>query len=484
MFMRLRVILAGSFFLCGPLHAQIQLQAAFPNLTFTRPLDFQAPPDGSNRIAVVTQPGVIYIFPNSSSVSSPRVFLDVRDSAYTVNNEQGLLGLAFHPRFSENRHIFVNYTAKPNARTVIARFTVSGTNPDSIDKRTRLLILEISQPYSNHNGGGLAFGPDGYLYIGMGDGGSGGDPQNRAQNNAELLGKFLRINVDSAAGGKNYAIPPDNPFVGNVMGFREEIFAWGLRNPWRFSFDSQRLWSGDVGQGAWEEIDVIENGKNYGWNIMEGNHCYPPPTTGCNQAGLTLPVWEYAHNSSGGFSVTGGYVYRGPTIPELYGKYVYADYVSGRIWLLSYDGTNPPVNELFSSSGLGISSFGLDQQKELYLCAFDGKVYKFVKTTPTVVHGESSVRPSFSLKQNYPNPFNPSTTIEFSLPAAERTTITIYDTGGKEVLKLVDEELSVGVHKVHWKGRNRANEAVPSGVYFYHLKARSHAETGRMVLLR
>ncbi|MBI4427748.1 MAG: PQQ-dependent sugar dehydrogenase [Ignavibacteriales bacterium] len=469
--MRTRTIVVCLFILVPALDAQIQLQPAFPNLSFTRPLDLQAPRDGTNRIALVTQPGVIYIFPNIPSVTSAKVFLDIQDSVYSVDNEQGLLGLAFHPRFSENHHLFVNYTAKTNARTMIARYTVSGTNPDSVDKNTRLVILEINQPYSNHNGGGLAFGPDGYLYIGTGDGGSGGDPDNRAQNNADLLGKFLRLNIDSSHAGKNYAIPPDNPLVGNTTGYREEIFAWGLRNPWRFSFDSVTgwLWAADVGQSAWEEIDIIEKGKNYGWRIMEGFRCYNPPT-GCDQTGLTLPVWEYGHNATGGFSVTGGYVYRGSVIPALQGKYVYADFGSGRIWFLSYDGTNPASNELFKESGLGISSFGLDESGELYLTAFDGKVYKFVWQPPTTVQ-ENSFEQSFLLRQNFPNPFNPGTTIEFLLLATQHTTIMVYDVSGKEILTLADEEFSGGVHKVHWDGRDMSGKALPSGLYFYLLKA-------------
>ncbi|MBI3006238.1 MAG: PQQ-dependent sugar dehydrogenase [Ignavibacteriales bacterium] len=485
--MRTQAILLGILVVCGApgqsLHAQILLQSAFPNLSFIKPLDLQSPPDGTNRIAVVTQPGVIYIFPNAPSVSSANVFLDVRDSVHDVGSEQGLLGLAFHPRFAENRYLFVNYTSKPNARTVIARYTVSNTNPDSVDKSTRLVILEIYQPFSNHNGGGLAFGPDGYLYIGTGDGGSGGDPANRAQNLDSLLGKMLRIDVDGSEDGRNYAIPPTNPYFG-MTSPRPEIWAYGLRNPWRYSFDSTTgwLWAADVGQDAWEEIDIIEKGKNYGWRIMEGLHCYNP-STGCNQTGLTLPIWEYAHNSAGGFSITGGFVYRGAAIPELYGKYVYGDYVSRRIWFLSYDGVNPPVNELFGTAAGGISSFGLDQDKELYVTAFDGKIYKFIWQPPTSAGRENPVQ-SYSLRQNYPNPFNPGTTIEFSLPTAQHTTVTVYDMTGKEILTLANTELSGGVHRIHWDGRDMTGKAMPSGVYFYRLKSGARLETGRMMLLR
>lgn len=246
---------------------------------------------------------------------------------------------------------------------------------------------------------------------------------------------------------------------------------------------TQWLWAGDVGQNAWEEIDIIEKGKNYGWRTMEGNHCYSP-STGCDQTGLTLPVWEYGHTSTGGFSVTGGYVYRGAAIPELYGKYVYGDFVSGRIWFLSHDGTNPPVNELFNASGLGISSFGLDEQKELYLCAFDGKVYKFVKTSPTFVQDASPGRPSFSLKQNYPNPFNPSTNIEFTVGTYGHTSLRVFNMLGQEVTKLFDGILSAGIHQVRRDGTNWAGESVPSGVYFLRLVSAQAAESRRMILLR
>lgn len=245
------------------------------------------------------------------------------------------------------------------------------------------------------------------MYIGPGDGGSGGDTQNRAQNPDSLLGKMLRIDVDNAEPGLNYAIPSTNPYYG-MTSPRPEIWAMGFRNPWRYSFDPVTgwLWVGDVGQRAWEEIDIVEKGRNYGWRIMEGNHCYNP-SRGCNSTGLTPPVWEYDHSSTGGFSITGGYVYRGENIPELQGKYVYADYVSGRIWFLTYDGVNPTVNNLFSNSGLSIATFGLDENKELYLGAFDGKIYKFVKTSLTAVVENAGPAANLFLSQNYPNPFNP-----------------------------------------------------------------------------
>jgi len=363
-------------------NAQVLLQQAFPNLSFDQPLGFQHPGDGTDRIFVATQPGVVYVFNNSPSVTSAKVFLDLRDRV-TSGGELGFLGLAFHPDYKNNGYFYVNYTTSNPLRSVIARYTVSPTDPDAADKNSELILFQVNQPFANHNGGQLAFGPDGYLYIGLGDGGSAGDPQNNAQNNAVLLGKLLRIDVNAPPGGGTYSIPRDNPFVGNTSGYREEIYAYGLRNPWRFSFDpaTGRLWAADVGQDLWEEIDLIEKGKNYGWRIMEGNHCFDPPS-GCNTAGLTPPIWEYGHNSEGGEAVIGGYVYRGAGVPELFGKYIYGDFVSGRIWALTYDGVNPPVNTLLLNSGLEISSFGVDQHNELYVCAFDGKIYKFTSATP------------------------------------------------------------------------------------------------------
>jgi glucose/arabinose dehydrogenase len=300
------------------------------------------------------------------------VFLDIRPLVDDAGNEEGLLGLAFHPDFRNNGLFYVNYTASSPDRTVIARYRVDPQQPGRADPASAREILSFEQSFSNHNGGQLAFGPDGYLYIAVGDGGSGGDPLGHAQNRATLLGSLLRIDVDHPAGGKPYGIPPENPYAGNTQGWREEIYAYGLRNPWRFSFDppTGRLWAADVGQNAYEEIDLIVAGGNYGWNILEGNHCYLDAD--CDSAGLIPPVWEYDHSQ--GRSVTGGYVVRGSS--RLAGAYVYADYVSGRIWALRLDGQGGPSNELLLESGLNISSFGRDAKGELYLCSFDGRIYR------------------------------------------------------------------------------------------------------------
>lgn len=368
------------FTLCPATNAvenqQYKLINAFTKLSFDNPLDLQHADDGTNRIFVVSQKGLIYVFKNTPSVKSAKIFLDIRDKI-TSGGELGLLGLVFHPDYKNNGYFYVNYTASDPLRTVIARYTVNSKNRNAANKKSERILLQVNQPYSNHKGGQLAFGPDGYLYIALGDGGSGGDPKNKGQNKSSLLGKILRIEVNCTSGNKNYCIPPGNPFAGNTHHYKEEIYAYGLRNPWRFSIDhiTGWLWAGDVGQDSWEEIDIIEAGKNYGWRIMEGNHCYNPPSD-CDISGLTLPIWEYDHNGQGGCAITGGHVYRGTKFPELYGKYIYGDYCSGRIWALSYDGVNPATNKLLLTKNINISSFGIDKDNEIYICDLNGKIYK------------------------------------------------------------------------------------------------------------
>lgn len=356
--------------------ATYQPVVAFPNISFHRPVDLQHAGDNTNRIFVVDQPGEIFVFKNEQPTSTKKVFLDIKSKVDDGGNEEGLLGLAFHPDYKSNGYFYVNYTASNPNRTVISRFKVS-SDPDKADPTSELVILEFRQPYSNHNGGQVSFGPDGFLYIATGDGGSGGDPHGNGQDRSSLLGKILRIDIDHESGGNHYAIPADNPFA-NSNEYRKEIYAYGLRNPWRFSFDpvTKSLWTGDVGQNAYEEIDIIAKGGNYGWNTMEGKHCFEP-SRGCNTSGLQLPIWEYGRGE--GLSVTGGFVYRGPTIQSLKGKYIFADYGSGNIWSLDPSNINNPVITKLIASDLHISSFGVDQNNELYMCSFDGKIYRFVK---------------------------------------------------------------------------------------------------------
>ena len=321
--------------------------------------------DGTGRLFILEQAGVIRIVQDSELLAEP--FMDIRERVGTEGNEQGLLGLAFHPRYEENGFFYVNYTDL-NGDTVIARFSVS-SDPNRADPESEMRLLQISQPYANHNGGVLAFGPDGYLYIGTGDGGSGGDPLGNGQSLDTLLGKILRIDVD---GGDPYSIPEDN--------LKAEIWAYGLRNPWRFSFDrlTGDLYIGDVGQNAWEEIDFLPagspSGANFGWNYREGTH----PFAGSPPEGLELidPVAEY--DRSAGISVSGGVVYRGAALPEMDGVYLYGDYGTGRVWGLLRNPDGSWQNQLLFESGANITSFGQDESGEVYLVDRNGFIFKLV----------------------------------------------------------------------------------------------------------
>lgn len=348
---------------------------AFPSLTFSSPVDIQYPGDASNRIFVVEQAGVIKVFDNKSAATGSSTFLDIK-SKVSSGGEMGLLGLTFHPDFKNNGYFYVNYTKGSPLQTVIARYKATTPGANTADASSETILLTYNQPYSNHNGGALQFGKDGYLYIAAGDGGSGGDPQGNGQNKKTYLGKILRVDVNATQKG-NYGIPADNPFVGNREGFLEEIYAYGLRNPWRMSFDtgSDRFFAADVGQSAKEEINLIVKGGNYGWKIKEGKDCYSP-SSNCDATGLIEPVLDYGR-SGGDVSITGGYVYRGQVIKNLTGKYIYGDYVSGRIWALELDGNQVKSNTLLMKSSARISTFGQDPNGEVYFADYtSGKIMK------------------------------------------------------------------------------------------------------------
>jgi glucose/arabinose dehydrogenase len=440
------------------------------------------PRDGTNRIFIAQQRGLIYVFDRNSNVASRKVFLDLSTKVSQSGGETGLLGLAFHPNFTANGYFYVNYTSSASGKlqSFVSRFQLSPSNPDSALEESELGLLTIDQPFENHNGGNVRFGPDGCLYLTFGDGGSGGDPQNNAQNRGTLLGKILRIDVNGSSNGKNYAIPPGNPYFGNNRGMREEIYAYGLRNPWKISFDRKTgtLWAGDVGQVLWEEIDTISVGRNYGWRIMEGKSCYNP-SSGCDTSGLTLPLWVYYHDQ-GNISVTGGYVYRGNALPALQGKYVYGDYGSGNIWALTIDANGAPVSQLLFNSPYLISSFGEDQAGELYVVSYgNGRVYKLQELGTTVVSSSPLVPGHVSLKQNYPNPFNPSTIIVYQTSQRAFVNLRILNILGQEIQTLVDANQESGEHQATWDAHD-----VPSGVYFCQLRTGTFAETLSMLLLR
>jgi glucose/arabinose dehydrogenase len=350
-------VYAGSF----PNAADYAWQTIINGLN--RPVDIQPANDGSGRLFIIEKLGYIRVYENGQLLDAP--FLDITDRVNVGGNEMGLLGLAFHPDYEKNGFFYVNYTGE-GGHTRISRFQAS---ENSADKNSETVLLLIEQPYQNHNGGALAFGPDGYLYAGLGDGGLAGDPHKNGQDTTSLLGKILRLDVTS---GDPYSIPADNPFG-------SEIWAYGLRNPWRISFDrlTGDLWIGDVGQNQWEEVDYLPKtwggGANFGWSVMEGNHAYDSDP----QSGMLLPAAEYSH-AEGGCSVTGGYVYRG-TIPEWNGVYLYGDYCSGKIWaLILVDGLWQ--SQVMFETGGTITTFGQDESGEIYFASDNGNIHRLISS--------------------------------------------------------------------------------------------------------
>ncbi|MCA9170408.1 MAG: PQQ-dependent sugar dehydrogenase [Planctomycetales bacterium] len=362
----------------------VRYERAFPNLRPTRPVVIANAGDGSNRLFVVTQQGVIHVFPNQQDVEETKTFIDITDKVVYADqqNEEGLLGLAFHPKYKENGQFFVYYTttAKPHT-SVISRFRVSQDDADKADPASEEILMEISQPYWNHNGGTIAFGPDGFLYVGMGDGGAFNDPHMNGQNVQSLLGSILRIDVDHKDDGRSYSIPADNPFVDFPRLARPEIYAYGFRNIWRLAFDRETgtLWTADVGQDLWEEIDIVKKGGNYGWNLREGMHKFGPAGSE-PRADLVEPIWEYHHDV--GKSITGGTVYRGQAVPKLKGYYLYGDYVTNKIWALKYDAAAGKTTENRAITGedtVPVITFGEDEAGEVYFSDAFGRLFHFVE---------------------------------------------------------------------------------------------------------
>ena len=364
---------------------EVGLQQVFPNLApaLVAPVSMQQAPGDTTRWFVVEQAGMIRVFANVDDATATLVFLDI-SARVIAGGERGLLGMAFHPDFPTTPEVYVSYTGAPDLTSYVSRFS-SADGGQTLDPSSEEVVLSVPQDFGNHNGGNIAFGPDGYLYIGFGDGGSGGDPLDRAQDTSNLLGSMLRIDID---GGSPYAIPsadPANPFATNAtcpQGFSvggeecPEIFAWGLRNPWRFSFDREggSLWAGDVGQNAWEEIDIVTAGGNYGWDDREGAHCFEPPS-GCLTDSID-PVTEY--DRSLGASVTGGFVYRGSAVPDLAGWYVFGDFVSGRLFAVPDDSVPVTPPEVLLETGLSIAAFGESIDGELFVVNYGGSIHQVV----------------------------------------------------------------------------------------------------------
>lgn len=362
------VLAAGVLLTACPKANGYQVVQAFPGLSFDKMLGLQPVPGDGTHALLLTQDGVIRYADLADGSATPPVFLDIRDRMIrNPENEEGLLGLAFAPDYATSGRFYIYYTRGEPRRSTLSRFVAHGATADPASEQ---VLLSIPEPFSNHNGGALAFGPDGMLYVAVGDGGSGGDPMGYGQRLDTLHGKILRLDVS----GDAYAVPPDNPFVGQDA--RGEIFAYGLRNPWRLSFDREtgQLWAGDAGQDLWEEVDRIVAGGNYGWNRMEGAHCYL--ASGCDESGLLLPRAEYSHEL--GCAVIGGYVYRGNEMPELRGWYVFGDFCSGRIWAVDAGTDSGGVIPL-ADTGMPISSFAQDNDGELYVVTFANQVAKLVR---------------------------------------------------------------------------------------------------------
>lgn len=375
---------------------KLATQVAFPHLRFDRPVAMAYPDDGTNRLFVVEQHQArIWSFVNNRSIANKRPFLQLPDRIHR-GNEEGLLGLAFHPKFRENREFFVYYSADEGGkrRSVVSRFRTSRTDDRRADPQSEQRIWVLpDDPYENHNGGTIAFGPDGYLYITLGDSGAADDPLSSGQNPRDWFGSILRIDVDHPADGRPYGIPADNPVrrAGKFAHWAPEVYCIGLRNVWKFSFDRKTgdLWAGDVGQNTWEMVHKIDNGGNYGWSIKEAFHPFQPQRRQRPDAASPIrpPIVEYPHaptsdRPDSGLSITGGYVYRGKRIPSLAGVYVYGDFDSGRIWGLHYENgkvvANGELIDVTPRTKLNIASFGEDQQGELYILAFDGKIHELV----------------------------------------------------------------------------------------------------------
>ncbi|MBS1493902.1 MAG: PQQ-dependent sugar dehydrogenase [Bacteroidetes bacterium] len=482
---KLLLITPVIFFLTFSLsYSQYTLQNVFSSTSFVNPLEAAIPTDGTDRLFIVGQRGVIKVVYPSSPSTPGKTFLDISDKVYPSTLEPGLLGLAFHPNYASNGYFYVYYNpASSNTTEIIARYQVSPTNPDSALKSSEFIVLTNTMSASSHFGGKIAFGRDNYLYIAWGMGTGQNDPPNNAQNLALLLGKILRINVDVPSGGLNYSIPPDNPFVDSTGTQRKEIYAWGFRNPWKFNFDSTgRMWCADVGQGSYEEIDIVNKGKNYGWRIMEGNHCFNPATN-CDTNGLVKPIFEYPH--SDGLSINGGYVSYGNSLPNLKGKYIYGDWSSKKVWALTYDGINPTTTQLLTTAAANIASFGMDKNKNIYvLCTGDSKVYKLVDNTVSAEPYETNLPSEYLLKQNYPNPFNPVTYIQFNLKEKSYIRLEVFNLEGKQVGVILNENKDAGEYGVRFDAAN-----YPSGIYYYKLTAQgtsgsSFVSTKKMVLLK
>jgi len=472
-----------------------------------RPI-FVTAPAGDSRLFIIEQRGVIKILQNGVVLPLPFLDIDALVPNISGNDERGLLGLAFHPNYAQNGFFYLNYI-NLGSDTIIARYQVSA-DPNRADSLSAQQVMFIDQPFTNHNGGHLTFGPDNYLYIGMGDGGSAGDPQGNGQRDNTLLGKMLRIDIngDDFPGdpAKNYAIPPTNPFAGAGDPL-DEIWAKGVRNPYRWSFDrlTGDMYIGDVGQGCFEEISFQPaghaGGLNFGWRLMEGLHCYPPGANCTQQPGCipvhTLPIHEYSHSEAGfSCSVTGGYVYRGAAIPALQGRYFFADFCSAHIYSFRYTGggvteLTDRTTELAPGGGLviaDIAGFGEDGFGELYIMDRDaataGEIYKIVDPT-SGVDPVPAPQARFEVSPATPNPFTDVIDFDVHTAAGGVMKVEVFDAAGRLVRTLAENaSIPSGTRNLAWNGQMDAGQAAPSGIYFLRVEVNGEALTQRLTLVR
>ncbi|MFT4649491.1 MAG: glucose/arabinose dehydrogenase [Glaciecola sp.] len=368
----------------SPVEPSIEVERAFPNLKFDKPLFLTPAGDKSGRLFVIEKKGVIRVFKDEQETSESKVFLDISDQVSVKGNEEGLLGIAFHPKYAENGKFYLHYSSSvKNKVGMLSEFQVHKEDPDKADPESERVLLEQKQPWRNHNGGMIAFGPDNYLYWALGDGGAGGDPLGSGQDLTTLLGSILRIDVDTKEEGLEYGIPSDNPFVKEPEGARAEIWAFGLRNAWRFSFDRETgdLWAGDVGQNRWEEVDIVTSGGNYGWKVREGFAPFDEKAEVSNGPVID-PIAVYGRRE--GISITGGYMYRGKRFPSLQGSYIYGDYAKGKIWRITKDQEGKYHNAIaLDKSKLAIGSFAEDAAGELYVLNYGkGDIWRIVPKKP------------------------------------------------------------------------------------------------------
>ncbi len=460
--------------------AQVRLDPVFSGLV--RPVDLQADEEG--RLYIAEQRGLIGTFEVGAGgdLTLARLFLNIADRVGEADLEGGLLSFAFHPDYAATGFVFVHYYATGPRRSVIARFARDPGDPLTAEPASEVILLEVEQPLFNHNGGGLSFGPDGLLYIALGDGGCCGDVFGNAQDPTTLLGSVLRLDVDAPDAGLSYGIPEGNPFADTGGPERGEIYAWGVRSPWRMSHDPATgdLWLGDVGEARREEVNRIEVGGNYGWPVLEGTLCFEP-MEGCSTEGLALPVWEYGRED--GRSVTGGRVYRGSEVPSLVGAYVYGDYVTGRLWALEIDAaTGDTTNTELLDTDLLISSFGVDEDGELYVLNYigpdgEGEVYR-VRSAPVASEPSGAPDRALQLRLAGPNPFAGATALTVETSRAGPVRVAVYDVLGREVAVLADGPGPAGARTLRLDARGLA-----AGVYVVRLEAAGQVETQRVTLV-